>query len=183
MSWWRKFVEELTKPEWTANLLESLVGAGIALTFTLWVFRRQLRNDRDLASAQLEAQAEASRQQIRADAQAREAERKARAAEVLGRQLIQAVREMEQLAPSDELELLEQPTTWKSNGPGEARVYRARNEAAIMLDLDESIYDLWRERIWRWRALQQLAKEVLLKERSKTDRGTRRVRCRLLSQW
>lgn len=73
---------------------------------------------------------------------------------------------MEELKPSDELELLERPMTWRSNSPGAERIYRARNEAAVMLDLDETVYDLWRERNWRWRALQNLTREVLSRERT-----------------
>ena len=55
-SWFSELLSELSKPSWVAGVLETLVGAMIALAFAYWALRAQLAHDRELAAAQRRAE-------------------------------------------------------------------------------------------------------------------------------
>lgn len=50
--WWGRVFDEITSPEWVASAIQTLAGAGLALVVAIFVLRRQLRHDRDLARLQ-----------------------------------------------------------------------------------------------------------------------------------
>ena len=136
MSWWEQFAAILSEPQWTADLLASLLGALIAFVGTLTLVLRQLKHDRELVSAQLTAMSSE-----------REAEARSAAASRLGRDMVRASEALDSLNPAQTLELL-----LSSRKPaGADLIYDAENEATLSLDLDSTVLDLWRDYTHTWR--------------------------------
>jgi hypothetical protein len=136
MTWWDEFARIVLSPEWTANVSASLVGAAIAFVGALFLVLRQLRHDRELVSAQLDA--------MRAE---RIAERRAVAAGRLGRKLVEAATASDIFNMAA---LLEQARTVETP-VGADIVYDAEDEAQLILDLDSTVLDIWRELLHTWR--------------------------------
>ncbi|TDQ02304.1 hypothetical protein AXZ95_0577 [Leifsonia sp. 115AMFTsu3.1] len=76
VNWWAQFWAALAAPGWWATMLQSLIGAGIALGAAVIVLRRQLRHDRAIA-----------RDQRLQDLEQAAADRSADRAEMIGRRI------------------------------------------------------------------------------------------------
>jgi hypothetical protein len=143
VDWWSDVLGEVGKPEWTAGLLQATLGAAIAFLGALLLFRHQLSHDRALAN-----------RQIAAERQSRMADRRAAAADALGRSMLEAVSHLDGLR-SDEIGA----AFAADPRPAEAHlIYEARNVASLVLDLDETVLELWREWLQTWSSCQARAR-------------------------
>ncbi|MBT1258242.1 hypothetical protein KHP11_27630 [Rhodococcus erythropolis] len=82
--WWGQFGAQVASPEWAANALQTLVGAGVAFGVAITVLRKQLDHDRGLA-----------RKQRQEDLALAVAQRHAEAAAILGRRAILGAKALE----------------------------------------------------------------------------------------
>jgi len=82
--WWGQFGAQVASPEWAANALQTLVGAGAAFGVAIVVLRKQLDHDRGLA-----------RKQRQEDLALAVAQRHAEAAAILGRRAISSAQALD----------------------------------------------------------------------------------------
>lgn len=140
MTWWDAFFAAVASPTWLASLLQTVLGTAIALVGAAVILRRQLKHDRLLAVEQMMA------------------DRRATAASDLGRAVLDAARQSDLLTTNECVrDLLAHGVNHRTT-PGGDLLSAARNLAGAVLDLDETLTQLWREREWVWDAGKRLAR-------------------------
>ncbi|MEO6533576.1 MAG: hypothetical protein ABIO06_08385 [Pseudolysinimonas sp.] len=133
--WWSSLFADIVKPSWAAGVVQSFIGAALAFLGALALIRIQLRSDRRIADNQIVALADD-----------RTAERRSKAADYLGRTLIDASRAMDDLTTPEYLRAVRERT----DAPGSVAIYDADGDARLLLDLDGTVLDLWRllQNLW-----------------------------------
>jgi hypothetical protein len=129
MEWLRRLIDEVASPTWAAGVLETIVGAVIALAGALWIVRLQARHDRTLA---------------------RET-RLAASASAYGEKLMVAWHELWDLTD----EARGRALRTGEDAPGQGTIFRAFNDTVPILGRVEGVYRLWWHRSWAWAAAYQ----------------------------
>lgn len=147
--WIQQLGEHLISASAVGDFILTVAGTGIAFVGAVWLFRRQLRHDRDLFTKQLEADREFRRSEMRRQAAYR-----------LGTALVEAGSELDSLGEEQVWELLSEPgfTAMFRGSPG-AGAYEAHGRAMRELDLDKSVITVWSAKLEWWRSCQALMKD------------------------
>lgn len=125
--WIEEVGREIADPAWFAGLLESLVGAGIALAVAVWILRRQLAADRQL----------------------RVADHRAEAGHALGRDLLRGLDIWDGTRAATFAMQLREP---RSKPPGADELYEALRSAEPALGDLNGLFTLWRQQLFLWEA-------------------------------
>jgi hypothetical protein len=145
--WITQFVEHVLSPPAIGDFVLTILGAGIAFVGAVWLFRRQLRHDRDLFRKQIEAERTFRRSEMRRVAAHR-----------LGEELISAANEFNSLDDDELHALLTQRGFLAAHNltPGARRAYAAYKAALYELDLDEAVVHIWSGQLHWWQGVQAL---------------------------
>ncbi|ROR80032.1 hypothetical protein SAMN06295974_1927 [Plantibacter flavus] len=157
MNWFEALWVELSSPAWVAGLLQATFGTIVAFTGALFLFRRQLRHDRELVAAQLES-----------DREARLAERRSAAADVLGRTLLATA---EQLPMRDAGQYGLRDALWDlaSDPPGGRSLDDAIEQAELILPRYDIVRSFSREASGRWYTMKRMVSQLSHEERTKSN--------------
>lgn len=145
MQWWERFANQVFSPEWAADVLQTVAGAGLALAVAVLVLRKQLKHDRNLA-----------REQRNEDLKLAVAQRHAEAAGMLGRRLILGATALRDL---DDLGLIEcvrnrDVGSWITDQvmPGLEDAHALNTEVSLVFDPREAkpFWSVWMKRLHEW---------------------------------
>lgn len=145
MTWLQALLLQLLSPAWVAGLIQATSGALIAFVGAFLLFRRQLKHDREIAQ-----------QQVEADRAARYADRRAHAADLLGRTMIEVARDLP-LEDSDDRQTIAAVTDIFALAPGAQALKVAIEESELVLSRSEKLWSLHREVEARWYGVRRMA--------------------------
>lgn len=150
------------QPEWAAAVLQSIVGTAVGLVGAVVILSRQLTHDRLLVQRQLEE-----------ERRLRISERRAIAASQLGEAIKDSLDLFAGRDPADVSEELTNPdfrsTIPMVECPGFLAIHRSYERALILLDLDDTLPTLNRERSNCWIVGRRLALDVARKQESERN--------------
>lgn len=147
MDWLQRLTDELADPSWAAGMLETLVGAAVAVGAALVILRYQLKHDRDLAMQQ----------------------RRAAAATHYGRQLLAAHDVLMQTSPFDFGPLLRAG----GEAPAAGLINRAVKESSTELGRHELGWLLWWHRLYLWSSARDALGDLRTEHVSEAERDAR----------
>lgn len=151
--WWGQFGAQVASPEWAANALQTLVGAGVAFGVAIVVLRKQLDHDRGLA-----------RKQRQEDLALAVAQRHAETAAILGRRAISGAHALDNFDDHGLVHCLRtrDTGTWITDDvmPGLDDARDLSQELTLVFDFEMAspFWTVWMLRLHQW----QLFRETLL---------------------
>lgn len=148
--WWGQFGAQVASPEWAANALQTIVGAGVAFGVAIVVLRKQLDHDRALA-----------RQQRQEDVALAVAQRHAETAAILGRRAISGAQALDNFDDHGLVHNLRtrDTGTWITDDvmPGLDDAHDLQREISLVFDYEMAspFWKVWMLRLHQWQMFRE----------------------------